>query len=109
MTGHFPPLPEPFVKEGYYIRHDLPDLYSKNDMHAYAETAIKQMTRAPSDRGQGRKPLPPDQKTRPYSVRLTDARIAKLQLLKSDWLNKAIDRENVPTPIGDKRCPTPPT
>lgn len=49
------------------------------------------MNRPPNDRGQGRKPRPPDQKTRPYSVRLTEARIEKLKLLKSDWLNKAID------------------
>jgi len=50
-----------------------------------------------SDRGQGRKPLPPDQKTRPYSVRLTEARIEKLKMLGSEWLNKAIDKAKNPS------------
>ena len=53
------------------------------------------MTRAkikPGTRPQGRPTLPPDQKTRPYSVRLTEARIEKLKRLKSEWLNKAIDK-----------------
>ena len=54
------------------------------------------MTRPMNDRGQGRKPLPPEEKTRPYSVRLTDARIEKLKRLKSEWLNKAIDRAKEP-------------
>lgn len=48
-----------------------------------------------NDRGQGRKPLPEDQRTKPYSVRLTEARIAKLKLLGSAWLNSAIDRAKV--------------
>lgn len=43
----------------------------------------------------GRPPKPADQQTHPYSVRLTLARIAKLKLLKSAWLNKAIDRAKV--------------
>lgn len=52
-----------------------------------------------SDRGQGRKALPEDQRTKPYSVRLTEARIAKLKLLGSRWLNAAIDRAKAaPTP-----------
>jgi len=49
-----------------------------------------------NDRGQGRKPLPADQQTRPYSVRLTEARIAKLKLLGSAWLNQAIDKAKLP-------------
>lgn len=51
-----------------------------------------------SDRGQGRKPNPPDQKTRSFSVRLTEARIAKLKLLGTPWLNKAIDKAKPSTP-----------
>lgn len=35
-----PPLPSPFVEAGYHIHHDLPDLYSLSDMHAYAQAAI---------------------------------------------------------------------
>lgn len=35
--------------------------------------------------------LPPEQQTRPYSVRLTEARISKLQALGSAWLAKQID------------------
>ena len=41
---------------------------------------------------QGRPPKPADQQTKPYSVRLTPSRIAKLKMLKSAWLNGAIDR-----------------
>ena len=36
--------------------------------------------------------LPPEQQTKPRSVRLTDARWAKLKRLGSDWLSGAIDR-----------------
>jgi hypothetical protein len=43
----------------------------------------------------GRPAKPADQQTHPYSVRLTLDRIAKLKLLKSAWLNKAIDRAKV--------------
>lgn len=46
----------------------------------------------PPARPQGRPALPPEQRTKPYSVRLTDARIEKLKRLGSEWLNKAIDR-----------------
>ena len=55
------------------------------------------MTRKPSARPQGRPALPPEEKTRPYSVRLTDARIEKLKRLGSAWLNKAIDRAKEPS------------
>lgn len=54
------------------------------------------MTRPMSDRGQGRKPLPPEEQTKPRSVRLTDARWEKLKRLKSEWLNKAIDKAKEP-------------
>lgn len=40
----------------------------------------------------GRPPKPANQQTKPYSVRLNAARIEKLKLLGSDWLNRAIDR-----------------
>jgi hypothetical protein len=40
----------------------------------------------------GRPPKHADQQTKPYSVRLTPERIAKLKMLKSAWLNGAIDR-----------------
>lgn len=48
-----------------------------------------------NDRGQGRKPLPADQQTKPRSVRLTEARWAKLKLLGSEWLAKQIDKAKV--------------
>ena len=50
-----------------------------------------------SDRGQGRKPLPPDEQTKPRSVRLNDERWEKLKRLGSAWLNKAIDRAKEPS------------
>ncbi|MCY1552341.1 hypothetical protein D9M68_887330 [compost metagenome] len=50
------------------------------------------------DRGQGRKPLPPEEKTKPRSVRLTDTRWDKLKLLGSEWLNKAIDEGKIAPP-----------
>lgn len=43
----------------------------------------------------GRPAKPANQQTKPYSVRLTLARIAKLKRLGSAWLNKAIDRAKV--------------
>lgn len=48
------------------------------------------------DRNQGRKPLPPEEATKPRSVRLTDARWEKLKRLKSEWLNRAIDKAKEP-------------
>ena len=45
-----------------------------------------------SDRGQGRKPTPPEEQTKPRSVRLNDARWEKLKRLGSEWLSKAIDK-----------------
>lgn len=49
----------------------------------------KRMGRPP---GTGR---PPEARTKPRSVRLTDARWAKLQLLGSAWLAAQIDRAEV--------------
>ena len=48
----------------------------------------------------GRPSLPPDEQTKPRSIRLTDARWEKLKRLKSEWLNKAIDKakERPPSP-----------
>lgn len=44
------------------------------------------------ERGQGRKPLPEDQKGKGYSVRLTPARIEKLKRLGgAQWLSQKID------------------
>jgi hypothetical protein len=51
-----------------------------------------------NDRGQGRKPLPVDEQTKPRSVRLTDARWEKLKRLGSEWLAKQIDKAKEPTP-----------
>lgn len=36
--------------------------------------------------------LPPEQRTKPRSVRLDDARWAKLQRLGRDWLERVIDK-----------------
>ncbi len=41
---------------------------------------------------QGRPPKPADQQTKPYSVRLTDAEIAKLKLIGSERLRAWIRR-----------------
>lgn len=47
-------------------------------------------------RPQGRPALPPEESTKPRSVRLTDARWEKLKRLGSAWLNKAIDKAKEP-------------
>lgn len=54
------------------------------------------MTRPPNDRGQGRKALPPEEATKPRSVRLNDARWAKLKLLGTAWLEARIDKAKLP-------------
>ena len=41
--------------------------------------------------------LPPEQQTKPRSVRLNDARWEKLKRLGSDWLAGAIDRAKEPS------------
>jgi hypothetical protein len=54
-----------------------------------------------SDRGQGRKPLPPDEQTKPRSIRLNDARWEKLKRLNKadpEWLEKRIDKAKDPEP-----------
>lgn len=55
-----------------------------------------------SDRGQGRKPLPPDQATKPRSVRLNDERWAKLKLLGTQWLEARIDKAKLPTGVRER-------
>ena len=44
----------------------------------------------------GRPELPPEEKTRPRSMRLNDERWDKLQRLGREWLERAIDRAKVP-------------
>lgn len=54
------------------------------------------MTRPPNDRGQGRKPMPEDQKTIVRSVRLTAAEWAKFQALgAAEWLRAMIKRAKI--------------
>lgn len=51
-----------------------------------------------NDRGQGRKPLPDDQRTKPYSVRLTEAEYAKfIALGGAVWLREKIKRAQLPS------------
>lgn len=46
-----------------------------------------------NDRGQGRKPLPPDEQTKPRSIRLTDAEYEKLTALGgAAWVRDKIKR-----------------
>ena len=47
-------------------------------------------------RGQGRKPLPDDERTVVVTVRLTPARRDKLRRLGAHWLAKAVDRAREP-------------
>lgn len=56
-----------------------------------------------SKRPQGRPPLPPEDHTKPRSVRLNDARWAKFKLLGSAWLEKAIDRAKLKGPRKDAK------
>ena len=46
--------------------------------------------------GAGRKALPPNEATKPRSVRLNDARWDKLKRLGTDWLARQIDRAKEP-------------
>lgn len=46
--------------------------------------------------GAGRKPLPPDQATKPRSIRLNDARWEKLKRLGTAWLEARIDKAKEP-------------
>lgn len=57
------------------------------------------MTKAPHGgpgRGQGRKPLPDDERTVVVTVRLTPARRDKLRRLGAQWLARSVDREKEP-------------
>lgn len=56
---------------------------------------VKQQHGGPG-RGQGRKPLPDDERTVVVTVRLTPARRDKLRLLGAHWLAKAVDRARDP-------------
>ena len=47
-------------------------------------------------RGQGRKPLPEDERTVVVTVRLTPARRDKLRRLVAHWLAKAVHRAKEP-------------
>lgn len=47
-------------------------------------------------RGQGRHPLPEDERTVVVTVRLTPARRDKLRRLGAAWLAKAVDRAREP-------------
>lgn len=50
-----------------------------------------------NDRGQGRKPLPEDQRGKGYAIRLTPARIEKLKRLGgAKWIAKKIDEAKEP-------------
>jgi hypothetical protein len=51
-------------------------------------------------RPQGRPALPPEEATKPRSIRLNDTRWEKLKrLIKDGWLNKAIDKAKEPKDI----------
>lgn len=57
------------------------------------------MTRPLNDRGQGRKPLPEDQRAVNGSVRLTPAQWEKFRLLGGNtWLREKIDRARLKPP-----------
>lgn len=52
--------------------------------------------RGGAGRGQGRKPLPAEEATKPRSVRLNDARWEKLKRLGAEWLARQIDKAKEP-------------
>jgi len=53
-------------------------------------------THGGTGRGQGRKPLPDDERTVVVTVRLTPARRDKLRRLGAQWLAKMVDRAKKP-------------
>lgn len=55
-------------------------------------SAVSKQTHGGAGRGQGRKPLPDDERTVVVTVRLTPARRDKLRRLGAQWLAKAVDR-----------------
>lgn len=63
----------------------------------------KKMPLPPAMRGQGRKPLPEDERTKTHGVRLTPGRIEKFKELGGNkWLAQQIDKEHTKL----KRKPT---
>lgn len=54
------------------------------------------VTRGGTGRGQGRKPRPAEEATKPRSVRLNDARWEKLKRLGAEWLARQIDKAKEP-------------
>lgn len=57
-----------------------------------------------NDRGQGRKPLPEDQRGKGYAIRLTPARIEKLKLLGgAKWISAQIDKAKLPRIAGQPK------
>jgi hypothetical protein len=55
------------------------------------------MTSPKEKRPPGRPPLPPEDHTKPRSVRLNDARWLKFKRLGTGWLERAIDRAKEPS------------
>ena len=53
-------------------------------------------THGGAGRGQGRKPMPDEERTIVVTVRLTPARRDKLRRLGASWLAKAVDRAREP-------------
>ena len=53
---------------------------------------MSKVTHGGPGRGQGRKPLPENERTVVVTVRLTPARRDKLRRLGAHWLAKAVDR-----------------
>ena len=67
------------------------------EAQAFADAVAAALDRMPPPVPEiGRPELPPDEKTRPRSIRLNDERWDKLQRLGRDWLERAIDRAKVP-------------
>lgn len=55
------------------------------------------MMRPPAERGQGRKPLPPEDRAVVHSLRLTAAQWAKFQALGGTaWLRAALQKAALP-------------
>jgi uncharacterized protein (DUF4415 family) len=65
--------------------------------HLMTDAEIAAAERAEQKRPPGRPPLPPEEHTKPRSVRLNDARWEKLKRLGTGWLERAIDRAKEPT------------
>lgn len=65
-------------------------------MKPHAQFKMKRSTHMTTETKQparmGRPELPPDEKTRPHTVYLTDAQWAKVQERGKDWLRALIDK-----------------